>query len=68
MKTKSISELTKQEFLDFVVFLGMAPGNTEAENSRWNRKFRRFWLNTQAALTSEGIAYGGDELTGASCG
>ena len=39
MKTKSISELTKQEFLDFVVFLGIAPGNTEPENSRWNRKF-----------------------------
>lgn len=40
MKAKSISEFTKKEFLGFVKFLGTAPGETEAENSRWNRKFR----------------------------
>lgn len=40
MKASSISEFTKQEFLEFVKFLGTAPGETERENSRWNRKFR----------------------------
>lgn len=39
MKVNSISELTREEFLEFVQFLGTTPGETEAENSRWIRKF-----------------------------
>ncbi|WP_149766754.1 bacteriocin immunity protein [Paracoccus thiocyanatus] len=39
MKVKSISELTRKEFLDFVILLGKTPGKTEAEDSRWIRKF-----------------------------
>lgn len=39
MNAKSISDFTREEFLEFIEFLGTAPGETEAENSRWNRKF-----------------------------
>lgn len=37
---KSISEFTRQEFLDFVVKLSDPTGRTEEEDTRWVRKFR----------------------------
>jgi hypothetical protein len=35
-----LSEFTRQEFLDFIVKLSDPAGRTEAEDSRWVRKFR----------------------------
>lgn len=40
MDAHSIAEFAREQFVKFVSFLGAAPGSTEAENSRWNRKFR----------------------------
>jgi hypothetical protein len=40
LSKQSISEMTREEFLEFVRLLGNPIGRTEAEDSRWVRKFR----------------------------
>ena len=39
LEKRAISDFTRGEFLDFIKFIGTAPGKTEAENDRWVTHF-----------------------------